>query len=92
MKLFLILLASLFILTGCGEKDNNKNVEPDINANSNTNSIVNSSVTRTGIQEQTPKEEELSSYSSDILIKDKGRQNNIKLTCDKLDGTVVESR
>lgn len=88
MKLFLILLASLFILTGCGEKDNNGNVEPD----ANTNTIVNSSVTRTGIQEQTPKEEELSSYSSDILIKDKGRQNNIKLTCDKLDGTVVESR
>lgn len=41
-------------------------------------------------QDTTPKEEEISSFSTKIVTKDANRQHNINLTCSSLNNTIVE--
>ena len=70
-----------FILVGCGS--NNSKV---IN-----NTSINNLVYETEKLNIEPKEEIISSFSTNILDKDTGRQTNISITCSTLNGTIVKS-
>ncbi len=104
-KIFIALIALSFCLSGCGNNyetnteensyssertiamdsnntDNNNNNNNDANTDSNTTNNSNNEKAET----------ELSSFSTKIYTpNDSGRQNNIRLTCSELNGTVVKS-
>lgn len=98
MKKFLfvfIFVVLCFALVGCASNNT---------VNNTANNTVNHSVTNTNITNSTnenltyetekisiePKEEVISSFSTNILDKDSGRQTNISLTCSTLNGTIVK--
>ncbi len=81
MKILIILSLILIFSTGCSGKSDSKN-------NSNNNSATRIS-TENKIKQ--PVEEEISSFSTTIYIKDENRQNNITLACSQLNGTTVNS-
>lgn len=58
--------------------------------NNNTKNTSNSE-TKPVQENQPPKEEEISSFSTKIVTKDANRQHNINLTCSTLNNTIVES-
>ena len=107
MKFFLIILLVLcFSLTGCGNDNSTENQEQnnsytasritttdnDSNANNNFENN-NTSVNNIASIDTTNVETELSSFSTKIYTpNDESRQNNIRITCSKLNGTVVRSR
>ena len=87
MKKFLILIISLsFCLSGC----NNNKVENT----TQENTLYNYIASRTTIDEEpiASPETNIASFSTKIYIKDSSRQNNISITCSKLNGTIVKSR
>ena len=64
-----------------------------VNVEDNNSSVNNQDVTNT-VQEippPEPTEEELSVFSTTILDTSSGRLNNIRLTCDRLNGTTVSN-
>ena len=91
---FIILLVLPIFLCGCS-----------LNTNASKNSLINSSNTSINNNESENSldlnlekvsykenvEEKLYTFSTEILDKDPGRQNNIKLTCSSLNGTVVKA-
>ena len=102
MKKFLFVFIFIFLcfaLVGCSS---NNVINDTVN---NAVDTVNSSITNTNITNSTnenlayetekisieAKEEVISSFSTNILDKDSGRQTNIRLTCSSLSGTVVKS-
>ena len=100
MKKFLIILLVLcFSLTGCNTNNHNQNNNYNaskINANDTTN--INNSETnniRNNNSESfdtTDTETEIASFSTKIYTpNDEARQNNIRITCSKLNKTVVKS-
>ena len=97
MKKFLLIFIFAFLsfsLVGCASN----NI-----VNNTANNVVNNSVTNANIPNLTnesltyemekisiePKEEVISSFSTNILDKDSGRQTNIRLTCSTLNGAIV---
>ena len=99
MKKFLFVFIFVFLcfaLVGCSSN----NI-----INNTVNNAVNSYINNTNISSSTnenltyeaekiyiePKEEVISSFSTNILDKDSGRQTNISLTCSTLNGTIVKS-
>ena len=99
MKKFLFIFTFVFlcfILVGCSSNNTVTN---------NVNNTANNSVTNTNTTNSTneniiyqpeklsvePKEEVLTSFSTNILDKDPDRQTNISLTCSSLNGTTVKS-
>lgn len=97
-----ILFILLFVLTGCAKKDN-QNIQ-NINNTSATrtstnvneeyaeNRIANILQNKNEIIESsTPKETEISSYSTTIKDKAEGRLTNINITCSTLNNTIVHS-
>ena len=87
MKKFLFIFVFIFlcfILVGCGS-DNT------ITNNSLTNITNENFVYETEKLNIEPKEEVISSFSTNILDKDSGRQTNISITCSTLNGTIVKS-
>lgn len=106
MKKFLILvIAASFCLSGCGNNNDNPSNNTENNSynytasrtsssgninNDNTNSTDNTEVNN---NQNKNTETELSSFSTKIYTpNDKARQNNIRITCSTLNGTVVKSR
>lgn len=104
MKKFLILvIAASFCLSGCGNKsdnqaDNSENNSYNYTASrtsssdniNNNNSTDNNEVNN---NQNKNTETELSSFSTKIYTpNDKARQNNIRITCSTLNGTIVKSR
>jgi len=99
MKKFLIILifSSLF-LSGCGNNDtsiDNQNKDNDYAASrttatdNNTNNFETSNLNIDNVNTET----ELSSFSTKIYTpNDEARQNNIRITCSKLNETVVKTR
>lgn len=84
MKLIIILIFSLFILTGCAQNENTSNYSSErtayeINVPNNYNSSA------TNIHES----EELFEYRTTIYTKTEARQNNVKLACNQLSGCVI---
>ena len=80
--IFLLLIIP-FIAVGCSFNNNSSN---NISQNQNNET---SNYTAEQLSIVKPVEEVLYSFSTEILDKDPGRQNNIKLTCQHLSGTVV---
>lgn len=101
MKKFLVFLFLFcFCLTGCGNNDliDNSNRYNNYTASRTTatdNSNNNSETNNININNSTDNintETELSSFSTKIYTpNDEARQNNIRITCSKLNGTVVKS-
>ena len=79
---YVILLILPILLAGCGA---------DNNSNQNVSAEKNVSYDTKRISIQKPVEELLYSFSTPIQDKSEGRQNNIRLTCSSLNGTVVNS-
>ena len=104
-KIIFVFLILCFSLVGCSSNNtvnNNDVIDSTVNntvnnATNNVNnySLVNNNITNTSKIENVstiePKEEVISSFSTNILDKDSNRQTNIKLTCDTLSGTIVKS-
>ena len=82
MKKFLFIFVFIFlcfILVGCGSN------------NTVNNNSINNLVYETEKLNTQPQEEVISSFSTNILDKDSGRQTNISITCSTLNGTIVKS-
>ena len=100
MKKFLIITVLFALcLSGCSN-----NTTPSNNKEQNNNYIVSKTTTADNISNANNKnsnnsieknintETELSTFSTKIYTPDdKARQNNIRITCSKLDGTIVKS-
>lgn len=71
------------------EKNSNVNVETD-NTTNNTNQIE---VTQGTAESETPPitEEQIATFTTKIYSKDSARQNNISITCDTLNDTIVKN-
>ena len=101
MKYFLIILLFFcFSLTGCGnnssidnQEQNNNYTSSRITTTDNTNNNSNIDNNNTDINKiDVNSETEISSFSTKIYTpNDEARQNNIRITCSKLDGTIVKS-
>lgn len=78
MKILIILSLICILCTGCSNNSNN--------SESNNNSAV-----RITSKKQQPVEEEISTFSTTIYIKDESRQNNLTLACSQLNGTIVKA-
>lgn len=102
MKKFLfvfIFVVLCFAFVGCSSNNVINNA-----VDNTANSVVDNSVTNVNNTNSTnenltyetekisiePKEEVISSFSTNILDKDSGRQTNISLTCSTLNGTIVK--
>ena len=72
----------LFVFSGCYSKNSINRATNSKNSNSYKTSILSI---------KKPVEENLYSFSTEILDKSEGRQNNIRLTCSTLNGTIVKS-
>lgn len=72
----------------------NTNIQEQANLSKETNTVNNTSNStseaKTNQEPPTPKEEEISSFSTKIVTKDANRQHNINLTCSTLNNTIVE--
>ncbi len=97
MKKFLILIFILsFFLVGCSNNNNLQNTEKE-NTNYNiSRTITNETKSENHITDTEIKsaleETDIASFSTKIYTpNDSARQNNITLTCSKLNGTVVKS-
>ena len=91
MRKFLFIFVFIFlccVLVGCGS--NNIINNSSNSSTNNTNSVINNFSYETEKISVEPKEEVISSFSTNILDKDSGRQTNISLTCSILNGTIVE--
>jgi len=90
MKFLLLISILLLSLTGCGNgSDLENNYQEDINLIDSMQVKKSNPVIRTVTPETTEQEEKIGYYSSPILIKEEGRQNNISITCGVLNGKTV---
>lgn len=108
MKKFLIVILFFsFCLSGCNNDEAPVNNQSENNyttsRTSTTNNLSDNNVSNTNIETSntvvnditstTPAETELSSFSTKIYTpNDEARQNNIRITCSKLNETVVKAR
>lgn len=91
-----ILFILLFVLTGCGMKDNQNNQNTDNQSATRISTNVNEEYTENRIanilqSENISKETEISSYSTTIKDKEQGRLTNINITCSALNNTIVHN-
>ena len=101
-KFLLIIIALSFCLSGCGNSNQNSTNDNKSNVSNynasrtstldNTNNENLNSITDNPDNNKNT-ESEISSFSTKIYTpNDKARQNNIRITCSKLYGTIVKSR
>ena len=92
----LFLIINIFILSACGNNPNNKQNSTQDNPGYNiekTSSIQNETPTNQDQNKQVeskPQETTASEFSTKILTKSKNRANNIKITCEKINGMEVK--
>ena len=105
-KFIFVCIASILLLTGCSSKEQNihnnssaqktsvtqneiiKNNDSLKNSTNDTNTVKKESSESSS--KKTPTEKELATFSTKILVKESGRQHNLHLTCDTLNGTRIE--
>lgn len=92
----LLILFFIFFLTGCssnfnksGNSNSSTNLDSASNPSSNNNNSISYNMEKLFIKK--PVEEIIYSFSTQILDTSEGRQNNIRLTCSSLNGTIVNS-
>lgn len=104
-KWIVVFIIFLFIAIGIGiyfyyARNNNNNSDytaertsnnNEVNNNSNAASENNNTDSTNPPPSETIKEETLSSFSTKLYSKDSSRQNNIKITCNTLNNTTVNS-
>ncbi len=97
MKKFLLVILTLsFCLSGCGKKENeNNNPENNNSYSTSRTASSNNDIANISIDDNTnnnpKKETEISSFSTKVYTpNDKARQNNIQITCSKLNETIVK--
>ena len=84
--IFVFLLTTLFLLTGCNHTQNEVNL-PQENTNNSTNNYQTSSLSTT-----VPKEEIISTFSTPVNYPEEtDRQTNMAICCDTLNGTIVKA-
>ncbi len=106
LKFIFVCIASILLLTGCSSEEqdmqNNssaqktsatqneiiKNNDSVKNSTNDTNTVKKESTESSS--KKTPTEKELATFSTKILVKESGRQHNLHLTCDTLNGTRIE--
>lgn len=78
------------------DENRSKNLNENLNENksenednSSLNNITENSEQK--MNDESPKTEELASFSTKIYTKEPERQNNVKLTCSALNGTIVKN-
>lgn len=99
-KFLIILLVLCFAFTGCGNNDNNSNNQYENNNYTTTRTTINNNTNDFNNNDNNIKsnitpntETEISSFSTKIYTPDdEARQTNIKITCSKLNGTIVKPR
>lgn len=69
--------------------ENNSNSNISIQNNVNETNTIQIAQNATGDEQK--KEEEIASFSTKIFTKDSSRQNNISITCNTLNGTIVSN-
>ena len=88
----------LYFLTGCGNNSNQQNLNSSSNnyiasRTSTENQISENINNNLGNTQKTNVEENLATFSTKIYTpNDEARQNNIRITCSELNGTIVKSR
>lgn len=82
MKYIILTILLLFTLTGCSYSEQQNT--------GNYNAEKTSSENNTSPKEY--QEQELASFTTTIYTKTDARQNNVKLACQELSGTIVEPR
>ena len=105
-KFIFVCIASILLLTGCSSEEQNiqnnssaqktsatqneiiKNNDSLKNSTNDTNTVNKESSESSS--KRTPTEKELATFSTKILVKESGRQHNLHLTCDTLNGTRIE--
>lgn len=101
LKFILICIASILLLTGCStpeeEKDTNNQTSSASRTSTNESlpSFQESSSEKSNTQTSNlvkTKETEIATFSTKIMVKEEGRQHNLHLTCNTLNGTRVEPR
>ena len=100
IALLLFLFSNMFILTSCNNESNQKQNEnkPDSNSNysnTQTNEQKEENKQSEGNKDnqnnqQIQPETTISEFSTKILTKSKNRANNIKITCEKINGMEVK--
>lgn len=90
MKIFLVIIILFSVcLSGCN--NNNSNITESNTSNSNNNDVNTN--TSENYSDNANVETEISSFSTKIYTpNDDARQNNLKITCSTLNGTIVGSR
>ena len=70
----------------------NNTEQNEVSNDNTTNSTTSENTTNTNSEKaKTPIEEQLSTFTTNIYSKDSSRQNNIKITCSTLNGTIVKN-
>lgn len=91
LNFFLIGLILIFILTGCGESDNNIQENSTTNKyNTSSNNTQNGTILNSIEETSTISESIISTFSTDIKDNSAGRLTNISITCNTLNGTIIE--
>ena len=83
--IFSFLILSCIFLTGCSS-----NIPTEENMSNNSSTNMNESYQADKLYIE-PSSKVIYTFSTEILDKDPGRQNNIRLTCASLNGTIVKS-
>lgn len=84
LLLTIIFISCTFILSGCGNNNNSNN--------NTTTDLDRTSVTIELPEVMEPVEQEISNFSTPIKSSSAGRLNNIRITCSKINGQIVESK
>ena len=98
MKKFLIIIVlTAFCLSGCGNNDKtSQNAQNENTTNysaSKTSTSTNNDVVVTRNPDNINTETDIASFSTKIYTpNDEARMNNLRITCSKLDGTIVKPR
>ena len=94
LKFLPILLIFLFLLTGCNNSDPTNNTEASrLSAQENTKVEGSPPPTSTPTPTPTPFVPiQLGTFTTTIYTKTPERQNNVKIACQELNGTIVNVR
>lgn len=94
-KIFALSLIVLFFLTGCSNKLDNSNANNNFEENTSNQigATQNESpqYSKVSIPPEEPKEEEIGKYSTKIYDKSEARQNNLRITCSKINNYEIPS-